>query len=101
MRDQRFSFWQSGALETALGLGLEVRVAQLSGARAARPRGAMFPLSLDYSEQEDGGLEVHIEYNQGLVPAAAADALVTLVPRAVESLACRQAPLDVCDAGTS
>ncbi|GKT97220.1 nonribosomal peptide synthase [Colletotrichum tofieldiae] len=37
--------WRSDALETALGLGTEVRVAQLSGARAARPRDAMFPLS--------------------------------------------------------
>ncbi|KAL2751985.1 hypothetical protein ACRALDRAFT_1007025, partial [Sodiomyces alcalophilus JCM 7366] len=67
--------WRSDALETALNLGPEVRVAQLSGARAARPRGAMFPLSFDYSEQEDGGLEVHVEYNPGLVPAAAVDAL--------------------------
>ncbi|RYP42068.1 hypothetical protein DL767_000580 [Monosporascus sp. MG133] len=93
--------WQSDALETALALGPDVQVTQLSAARAARPKGAMFPLLFDYSEQEDGGLGVHIEYNPDLVPARTVAALISLLPGAVQGLARQETPANICSGDTS
>lgn len=93
--------WQSDALETALALGPDVQATQVSAARAARPKGAMFPLLFDYSEQEDGSLGVHIEYNPDLVPARTVAALISLLPGAVQGLARQETPAHICSGDSS
>ncbi|KID81043.1 Condensation domain protein [Metarhizium guizhouense ARSEF 977] len=93
--------WQSDALETRLDLGPDVQVAQLSAARAARPKGTMFPLLFDYSEQRDGGLLLHVVYNPDLIPAKIVAALISLLPGLAQGLSGHKTPAHACSTDIS
>ncbi|KAK8912145.1 hypothetical protein VCV18_012790 [Metarhizium anisopliae] len=93
--------WQSDALETRLDLGPDVQVTQLSAARAARPKGTMFPLLFDYSEQRDGGLLPHVVYNPDLIPAKIVAALISLLPGLVQGLSGHKIPAHACSTDIS
>ncbi|KAI6778359.1 nonribosomal peptide synthase GliP-like [Emericellopsis cladophorae] len=73
--------WQSDALEHSL----ELPGTNVSGT-PIRAKGAKFPLQLEFTEQEDGGLRLDVEYDGAVILPADFAALTSFLPLAIEAL---------------